>query len=59
MRVGQRLGGVWRGLGLLGLLPVRLQDALYGWVARNRYRMFGTTDLCSLPDPQVQKRLLR
>ncbi len=59
VRVGQRLGGVWRGLGLLGLLPVRLQDALYGWVARNRYRMFGTTDLCSLPDPQVQKRLLR
>jgi predicted DCC family thiol-disulfide oxidoreductase YuxK len=59
IRVGRRLGGVWKGLGVLGVLPAALQDALYGWVARNRYRIFGTTDLCSLPDPEVQKRLLR
>jgi predicted DCC family thiol-disulfide oxidoreductase YuxK len=59
IRVGRRLGGVWKGLGILGVLPMRVQDALYGLVARNRYRLFGTTDLCTLPDPEVQKRLLR
>lgn len=58
IRVGQRLGGVWKGLIVLRVLPVRLQDALYRYVARNRYRLFGTADLCSLPDPEVQKRLL-
>lgn len=58
IRVGSRLGGVWKGLIILRILPPRLQDALYRAVARNRYRMFGQTDLCTLPDAEVQKRLI-
>ncbi|MGI9422732.1 MAG: thiol-disulfide oxidoreductase DCC family protein [Hyphomicrobiaceae bacterium] len=58
IRVGIRLGGIWKGLILLRVLPVSVQDILYRSVARNRYRIFGTRDLCALPDPEVQKRLL-
>ena len=58
IRVGVRLGGIWKGLYLLRILPVSLQDILYRLVARNRYNFFGTRDLCALPDPEVQKRLL-
>ena len=58
IRVGLRLGGRWKALAILRVLPAFLQDAAYRFVARNRYRLFGTTDLCSLPDPEVQKRLL-
>lgn len=58
MRVGRRLGGVWAGLGILRILPRTVQDILYRAVARNRYRLFGTADLCTLPDAEVQKRLL-
>lgn len=58
IRVGRRLGGVWKGFGLLRILPRSLQDIMYRAVARNRYRIFGTTDLCTLPDAEVQKRLL-
>ena len=58
IRVGARLGGIWKGLCLLWILPASVQDGLYRFVARNRYRVFGTTDLCALPDPEVQKRLL-
>ena len=59
MRVGRRLGGIWKGLSVLSLLPRHVQDKLYLLVARNRYRLFGTADLCALPNPKVQKRLLR
>lgn len=58
MRVGRRLGGVWRCLGVLSVLPRGKQDWLYGLVARNRYRLFGRGDLCAMPDPDVQKRLI-
>jgi predicted DCC family thiol-disulfide oxidoreductase YuxK len=58
VRVGWRLGGIWKGLVILQVLPRWLQDALYRVVARNRYRLFGTAELCSLPDPEVQKRLM-
>lgn len=58
IRVASRLGGWWRGLVVLRILPPSLQEFAYRWVATNRYRLFGKTDLCSLPEPEVQKRLL-
>lgn len=57
-RAAGRLGGVAAPLGLLGLVPVRWQDSLYRWVARNRYRLFGGGDLCAMPDPRVRSRLI-
>ncbi len=59
VRVGQRLGGVWAGLVVLRVLPRSIQDWLYGLVARNRIKWFGTADLCNMPDGEVQKRLLK
>ena len=59
IRVGKRLGGRWRALGLLRVLPRRVQDTLYYTFARYRYRLAGRADLCGLPDPEVQKRLLQ
>ena len=58
MRVGRRLGGVWTLLVVLRVIPRGLRDTLYRGVARNRYRWFGTADLCTLPDPGVQERLM-
>jgi predicted DCC family thiol-disulfide oxidoreductase YuxK len=59
IRVGHRLGGRWKCLCVLRILPASAQDILYRAVARNRYRLFGTTDLCSLPNADVQQRLLK
>lgn len=59
IRVGNRLGGIWRILSALRIIPRPLQDILYRSIARNRYRLFGRTDLCNLPDPQIQKRLIQ
>lgn len=58
IRTGQRLGGIWRAMLLLRVFPRAIQDYFYGLLARNRYRLGGHTDLCSLPDPQVQARLM-
>lgn len=43
---------------VLRLLPRGLQDALYGLLARNRYRIAGKGDLCALPDAALRKRLI-
>ncbi|MGH1330662.1 MAG: thiol-disulfide oxidoreductase DCC family protein [Paracoccaceae bacterium] len=58
IRVGLCLGRIWKALILLRIIPKPLRDILYRAVARNRYRLFGAGDLCALPDPEVQKRLL-
>jgi predicted DCC family thiol-disulfide oxidoreductase YuxK len=52
------LGGVWRLAALpLRLLPRRLRDGGYDWVARHRYRWFGRFDECPLPTPELRARL--
>ncbi|MET0548116.1 MAG: thiol-disulfide oxidoreductase DCC family protein [Xanthomonas sp.] len=52
------LGGAWRSIALLRLLPRRWRDAGYRVLARNRHRWFGTTAQCFLPEPQQRSRFL-
>jgi predicted DCC family thiol-disulfide oxidoreductase YuxK len=35
-----------------------LRDAVYDLVARNRYRIFGKTDACVLPDAEIRGRVM-
>jgi predicted DCC family thiol-disulfide oxidoreductase YuxK len=58
IRVGKRLGGWGRSVELLRLLPGRLQNRLYQCLADNRFRLFGRADMCAVPDPELQRRLL-
>jgi predicted DCC family thiol-disulfide oxidoreductase YuxK len=58
IRVGTRLGGWCRSVRLLRLLPGRVQNRLYHCLAHNRYRLFGRDDMCAVPDPELQRRLL-
>lgn len=54
----QRLGGLWRVLGtLFAVLPKRLRDAIYDFVARVRYRIFGREkDACPIVPPDLRSR---
>jgi predicted DCC family thiol-disulfide oxidoreductase YuxK len=54
----QRLGGLWRILGVLfAIVPRTLRDAGYDFIARIRYRIFGRTkDACPLIPPDLRKR---
>ncbi len=42
LRIACEMAFPWPLLGVFFALPLRLRDALYDWVARNRYRWFGT-----------------
>ena len=49
----------WRtAAALLRLVPRPLRDWGYGLVARNRYRIFGRSETCMLPDPASRDRFL-
>jgi predicted DCC family thiol-disulfide oxidoreductase YuxK len=54
------LGGVWRALASIGaLLPRRLLDALYDFVARFRYQVFGRTfSVCPVVPENHRERFL-
>jgi len=58
VRVLAALGGAWRGAVLARLLPRRLRDVLYRWLARNRYRWSGRRAVCRVPDPARRHRFI-
>jgi predicted DCC family thiol-disulfide oxidoreductase YuxK len=58
LRVAARLGRPWSWLALARLVPRSLRDAVYAWVATNRYRWFGRRDVCVRPTPELRARFL-
>ncbi len=49
----------WRFLGSVGsLFPGFIANALYRFIARNRYRWFGKREACYLPTPELKQRFL-
>jgi len=52
------LGGGWRLVGVLAVVPRPLRDAAYDWMARHRFRWFGRRDSCRLPTVEEQDRFL-
>lgn len=55
----QQLGGPLAYVSVvLRVLPAPVQSFLYGWVARNRYRVFGRYETCPLPDSATRSKFL-
>jgi predicted DCC family thiol-disulfide oxidoreductase YuxK len=57
-RILHGLGWPWRLAWIGWLIPPLLRDALYRWVARNRYWMFGRSETCLMPPPCHATRFL-
>jgi predicted DCC family thiol-disulfide oxidoreductase YuxK len=48
----------WSWVRILRVLPRGLRDWLYDRVAKNRYRLFGKTETCLVPTPEIARRFV-
>lgn len=59
LRACSELGGFWKAAAALGqVIPRPVRNLVYGFVARNRYQVFGKYDTCMLPEPSQRSRFL-
>ena len=58
LHILKRLPGAWPLLFAGIILPGFFRDAVYNFIARNRYRWFGKQESCWLPTPELQSRFL-
>lgn len=58
LKVSKHLSGGWPLLGALIIIPSFIRNAIYKWVARNRYKWFGQKDACMIPTPAVRRKFL-
>ena len=50
------LGGIWKMMNIFRLIPKKIRDTIYRYIARNRYRIFGKRSSCMLPTSEIEKR---
>jgi predicted DCC family thiol-disulfide oxidoreductase YuxK len=58
LRVLKLLGGVWKLVYGLVIIPEFIRDGVYNWIARNRYKWFGKKQECRIPTPEERERFL-
>ena len=56
LRISKYLGGAWPLCMTFLVIPRFIRDFIYDTVAKNRYRWFGKSDTCRLPDPEFEDR---
>ncbi len=58
LKIAKGLGGSWKVLYVLMLVPEFLRDFFYSIVAKNRYRIFGKKEECMIPTPELKEKFL-
>lgn len=58
LTIASRLKGAYPLLYGFMILPRFIRDAVYAWIARNRYRWFGKKEACWIPTPELKNKFI-
>ncbi len=58
LRLAKQMGGAYQFLYIFIIVPAFVRDAVYRFVARNRYSWFGRRESCMLPRAEWRERFL-
>ena len=58
LRVAKKLKGLWPLLYAFIVVPRFIRDAVYDFIARNRYKWFGKQESCWVPTPALKSKFL-
>jgi predicted DCC family thiol-disulfide oxidoreductase YuxK len=58
LRMLKHLGGGWALLYGFIIVPKFIRDAVYNWIAANRYKWFGKKEECWLPTKELKTKFL-
>ena len=58
LRVMNRLPWYWKEAQILRIVPTVFRDAIYDFIASNRYKWFGKKDQCMIPTREMRSKFL-
>ncbi|MNO54500.1 hypothetical protein D3C76_449740 [compost metagenome] len=58
LRIAKGLRFPWPILYGFIIVPPVIRNAVYKWIAANRYRWFGKDDVCMMPTPEISQRFI-
>jgi predicted DCC family thiol-disulfide oxidoreductase YuxK len=58
LEIARQLDGMWKVFYVFKIIPTFIRDFFYDIVAKNRYKIFGKSDTCRIPTPELKNRFL-
>lgn len=58
LKIAGELGGTYSLMGAFSILPKWLNNKVYEYVARNRYKWYGKKEECMIPTPEMKSKFL-
>ncbi|RVT72815.1 thiol-disulfide oxidoreductase DCC family protein [Flavobacterium sufflavum] len=57
-KIASQLGGFYEFLAIFNVFPKKINDSIYDYIAKNRYKWYGKKDLCMIPTPELKAKFL-
>jgi predicted DCC family thiol-disulfide oxidoreductase YuxK len=58
LKIMKDFGGFWLLTQIFGLLPEKIRDFFYDYIAKNRYKWFGKKESCTIPTPELKAKFI-
>ncbi len=58
LRIAKGMKGLWKLFYVFMIVPPFIRNAVYRFIARNRYKWFGKREVCRIPEPGIMKRFI-
>ncbi|SDR91408.1 Predicted thiol-disulfide oxidoreductase YuxK, DCC family [Polaribacter sp. KT25b] len=58
LKIMKYFGGFWFLTQIFGLLPEKIRDYFYDYIAKNRYNWFGKKESCMIPTPELKAKFI-
>ena len=58
LKIASQLGGFYGFLGNFNFLPKKINDSIYDYIAKNRYKWYGKKEHCMIPTPELKAKFL-
>lgn len=58
LEIGKDLGGLYSLVTIFKILPGKLRNYIYDFIAKNRYRWYGKKESCMIPTPELKAKFL-
>ena len=59
LRIAKKLDAAWPLLYAFIIVPPFIRNAVYKWIAKNRYKWFGKQETCWVPTPDLKARFIQ
>ena len=59
LQIAKHLGGFFHFGTVFRIIPTTLRNALYDYIAKNRYAWYGKKEACLLPTPELKAKFLQ